>query len=275
MRLIEVADGTTVTHHQILKTPFIPQNLLQQTGAATTRVIVQTLIGTHHLPHLRILHQCLEGRHICLPHITRRHIRQVRCVACIFGTAVYSIVLGTSPQLSVFRRFRTLQTLHHLCAHHTGQIRVLAIGFLSTPPSRVTENVHIGSPHRKAVKLLILTPILNHTFIVLCTKFRACRVKHLEKQVGIPRRSHCNRFREHRHVAHIGSAMQGFAPPEELLDAQPRNGRTLVKHQLGLFLQCQPTTQVLGTFYSTQTWILIRQCLRTGSQCQHTTQQET
>ena len=275
VRFVEVADGTAVAHHQIFEAPFIAQNLLQQTGAAATWIIVKTLIGTHHLPHLRILHQSLEGWHVGFPHIAWRHVCQVGSMTGVFGTTMNGIMLGTCPQFPVLCRFRTLQTLHHLCAHHTGQIRVFTISFLTTPPSRVTENVHIGSPDRKAVELLILTPFLNHTFVILCTKLRACRVKHLEEQVRVPRCSHANRLREHRHVALVGSAMQGFAPPEELLDAQSWNGRAFVKHQLGLLFQRQAAAKIFCTFIRTQIWILIRKCLRTCSHCQHTAQQET
>ena len=236
MRIIEIAHGTTVAHHQILETPFITENLLQQTGISTTRLIVQSLVGTHHLSHLCILHQGLEGRHIGFPHISRRDVDKIGCVASVFWSAVDSIVLGTSPQFSVFCCFRTLQTFHHLHAHHGSEIRVFTISFLTSSPTRIAEDVHIGCPHTQAVELLILTTILNHAFVVLCTKLCAGSIKHFEEQVGVERRSHRNGFWEYSYIAHVGSTMQGFAPPEELLDAQSWNSRTFIQHQFGFLL---------------------------------------
>ena len=55
--------------------------------------------------------------------------------------------------------------------------------------------------------------------------------------------------------------MKGLTPPEELLDTQAWNGRTLVKHQLGFLFKCKPAAQVNGAFLSTQIGILILKIL--------------
>ena len=108
MRLIEIAHGTTVAHHQILESPLIAEDGLQQPLGTAARIIVKTLVGTHHLTHLRILHQGLEGRHVRFPHIPWGNIREIGCMTGVFGSAVHGIVLSTSPQLTVLRIFRTL-----------------------------------------------------------------------------------------------------------------------------------------------------------------------
>ena len=75
--LIEVADGTTVADDKVLEAPFIAQNLLEQTGAAATGVIVETLVGTHHFAYFGILHQSLESGHVGFPKVTRCNINEV------------------------------------------------------------------------------------------------------------------------------------------------------------------------------------------------------
>ena len=66
------------------------------------------------------------------------------------------IVLGTGPELTILRILRSLQTLHHLGAHHRGQIGILTVGLLSPAPSRIAEDIHIRCPDGKAMELLIL-----------------------------------------------------------------------------------------------------------------------
>ena len=97
MVLIEVAHGTTVAHHEVLESPLVAQDLLEQTGRTAAGIVVQTLVGTHHLSYLGILHQGLEGRHVGLPEVAHGYIIKICRVACVFRTAVYGIVLGTGP----------------------------------------------------------------------------------------------------------------------------------------------------------------------------------
>src|SRR5574344_2080328 len=113
----EVGDGTTVAHHHILESPLVAQYLLKKLGTTATRLVVPTLVGTHHLPHLCLLHQVLECWHVCLPQVAWRHIVYICHVAAPFRTAVYGTVLGTSKQFTVFCRLRSLQYSHHGLSH--------------------------------------------------------------------------------------------------------------------------------------------------------------
>ena len=67
---IEIADRSTIADNQIFESPFITENLLKQSVAATTGVIVEPLIGTHHLADVGFLDGSLESRHIGFPKIT-------------------------------------------------------------------------------------------------------------------------------------------------------------------------------------------------------------
>ena len=144
----EISNSATVGNYQVLESPLIPENLLQKAGVAAAWFIIPTLIGTHHLTHLGILHQSLEGRHISFPKVARCNIGNIVCMASPFWSAMNCIVLGTSPEFAVFRIFRSLQSAHHGTSHPTGKIRILTIGFLSTSPARITENIHVWSPDR-------------------------------------------------------------------------------------------------------------------------------
>ena len=269
--LPEVAHGTAVAHHQILESPLVAQNLLQQSAVAAAGFVVQSLIGTHHLPDLGILHQGLEGRQIRLLQVAQRHVVQVGRMAGVLRSAVHGIVLGTGPQLAVAGRLGALQSAHHLGAHDAGQVGVLAVGLLPTSPARVAEDVHVRRPHAQAVELLVLAAAL-HAVVILGTLLGAGDVEHLVEEVGIERRSHSHRFREDGHVVLVGGPVQGLAPPEELLDAQSRNGGRLVQHQLGLLLQRQSLTQVSSTLARREVGILVRQllcrCTDAHHQCQ-------
>ena len=257
VRLIEIAYCATVAHHKIFEAPLIAQYGLQQALATTARVVVKTLIGTHHLAHLRILNKSLESRHICLPHIAWRHISKVCRVACIFWSAVYGIVFCTSPQLTIFCCLRTLQALYNLHTHDAGQVWVLTIGLLSPAPTRVAKNINIRSPDRKAVELLVLTLLVIHAVVILCAEFCTRNIEALIKQIRIERCRHCHRFWEHCHITHVGCAMQSLAPPEEFLYSQARDSRTLVEHQFCLLFKSKLRTEVNSPFVGAEVRIFI------------------
>ena len=262
---VEIGHGTAVAHHQVFESPFIAQDLLQQTGVAAAGVVVETLVGAHHFAHLRILHQGLEGRHVGLPQVAGRDVGQVDGVAAPFGSAVHGIMLGAGPEFTVFGVFGTLQTTNHRTAHHTGQIGVLAVGLLASAPTRVAEDVHIGRPYRQTVEFLILTAI-EHAVVVLGAELCARGIENAVEQVGVERRGHAHWFGKHRHVAHVGSAMERLAPPEELADAQTGDCRTLVEHQLCFLLDGESAAQVFGPLLGTQTGVLVGVGLAEGAE---------
>ena len=92
---------------------------------------------------------------------------------------MHGIVLGTRPQLTVFRRLGALQTAHHGIAHHRGQVRVLTIGLLSSAPPRVAEDVYIGCPYRQTTHFHILAAQVVKTVVVLCAELRRGHIETL------------------------------------------------------------------------------------------------
>ena len=98
----EVANSTTVTSDQPLETPFITQDLLFVACLTATRLTINALIGTHHLGHLALLHQCLEGWQVGLPKVALGQVLHIKRVAIPFWSAMHGEVLGTSQQLFKF-----------------------------------------------------------------------------------------------------------------------------------------------------------------------------
>ena len=70
-------------------------------GITATGVAVDALIGTHHLGHLSVLHQCLEGRQVGFPQVALGQVLDIEGVAVPLRTAMYGKVLGTGQKLLV------------------------------------------------------------------------------------------------------------------------------------------------------------------------------
>ena len=77
-------------------------------------------------------------------------------------------VLGTCMRL-VILRVVALHTEHHAQSHAGTEVRVLAVGFLSTSPAWVAEDVHVRCPYREAAHLHVLAAQVVHTVVVLDT----------------------------------------------------------------------------------------------------------
>ena len=177
VRLVEITDGTAVAHYEVLEAPLVAQDGLQQPLGPATGVVVESLVGTHHLTHLGILHQRFESRQISLPHVAWRDVGEIGRVASVFRPAMHGKVLCAGPELAILGILWALQATHHLGAHDARQVGVFTVGLLSTPPTWVAEDVHVGRPHREAVELLVLATAPLHALVVLCTKFRRSHVE--------------------------------------------------------------------------------------------------
>ena len=92
----EVADSTAIGSNKTVETPFIAEYLLLVAGLCTACLSVDALIGTHHLCHLTLLYESLEGREVCLPEIALREILDIKGMAVPLGAAVYGEVLSAS-----------------------------------------------------------------------------------------------------------------------------------------------------------------------------------
>ena len=241
--LMDIRNGTTIRYDEILESPFVTEDVLQQTSATATRFIVQSLIGTHHLTHLCIFDQRLEGRQIGFPQVACADIHQISRMTAPFRTAMYSIMLRTCPSLTVLAFLRTLQTAYDSRTHHTGKVWILTVGLLSSTPSWVAEDVDIWRPERKAVETSHFVARC-HQLVPVSTCLRTGSVEYLIHQIRVERSGHTDWFREVSHIPHIGYSVQSLTPPLESFDTQSGNGWRVVQHQLCLLLEGQATTQI-------------------------------
>lgn len=88
---------------------------------------------------------------------------------------VYSIMFCTSVKFIVSCCIGSLQTIDYCNSQTAGQIGIFSIRLLSTPPTRITENIHIRSPHCKClitckISFTIQSPALCSCFIRYCRK---------------------------------------------------------------------------------------------------------
>ena len=198
-RFPEVADGSAVAHYQSLESPLIAENLLKQTVAATARVTIPTLIGTHHFCHLSFLHKRLEGRQIGFVEVARREVGDIELMAIPFRSTMNGKVLGAGKEFAVLAVGRSLESAHHSQSHARCEIRVFAIGFLSTPPTRVAEDVDIRCPERQALIHLHYSAFGRQGS--LGTGFIAHRRINLVDKCIIEGSSHAHRDGEHSGIA--------------------------------------------------------------------------
>ena len=123
---------------------------------AATWLTIDTLVGTHHLSHLSLLHQTLESGQVGFPEVALWQILHVKGVAIPLWSAVYGKVLGTGQQFLVIAYPLTiighsLQTTYDSQSHLSCKERVLAIGLLTTTPAWVTENINVRCPERQTL----------------------------------------------------------------------------------------------------------------------------
>ena len=258
----EVANGATVAGNQSVETPLVAQDLLFITGLGTAGLSVNALVGTHHLGHLALLHQCLESREIGFPEVALWQVFYIELMAVPLRPAVYGEVLGAGQQLAVLAHpevfaliAHTLQATHHGKAHPGGQVRVFAVGLLTASPAGVTKDVDVGSPERQALIAFDVAGTL--CLLRLYAGLVADGSKDLMEQSVVPRCCHSHRNREYGGIAVAAYAMQGFVPPLELRNAETRNGRRRVHHQTDFLFECQSCQQIVSPLLRAKAGILI------------------
>ena len=140
----EVVDSVTVGHHQSVVAPLVAQDIDEQAVAGTAGLTLETLVGTHHLPHVTFLHQGLKGWQIGLPEVAVGGF-YIHGVAQGLRSAVHGIVLGTGMRLDVFVVI-ALHAQYGLHAQHGIHVGIFTTGLLSASPTGVTEDIHVGTP---------------------------------------------------------------------------------------------------------------------------------
>ena len=98
----EVVDGVAVGDDEAVVAPLVAQDVDEQAVAGAAGASLEALVGAHHLAHMGLLHQGLEGGQVGLPQVAVRRV-DVHRVAQGLGAAVHGVVLGTGVGLQVVR----------------------------------------------------------------------------------------------------------------------------------------------------------------------------
>ena len=93
----------------MFKSPFIAKYPLQKSCITAAGLVIQPLVGTHHLAYVGLLHQGFEGGHVRFPEVAGINAVEIEFVAAPFRAGVNRIVLGTGQELPVLRVFGSLQ----------------------------------------------------------------------------------------------------------------------------------------------------------------------
>ena len=190
----EVAYGTAVTGYQSLEAPLVAQDVLLVTGITAAGITVYALVGTHHLGHVTLLYQRLEGWQIGFPQVSLWQLLHVEHVAVPLWSAMHGKVFGASQEFLVLVlpafavQTLALQSVDHGQSHALRQVRVFTVGLLSASPARVAEYVDVRSPERQALITLYASTFLG--LLVLGTCFVAGGRKDLVHQFVVPRCCH-------------------------------------------------------------------------------------
>ena len=262
--IIEVVDGVAVGEHDGIIAPLVAQDVNEQTVAGTARLALVTVVGTHHLAHIALLHQCLEGWEVSFPKVAHRH-RSVERVALRLRTAVYSIVLGTSVGLEVLVVV-ALHTQNSLHTQNGVQVRVFATSFLTTSPTRIAEDVHVRTPERQ----LWVAWIVSHTHwhieqlwivVVGTVPVGTCLVRnggeHFVHLLRVEGSRHTDRLRIDGVVA-LTHTVTSLTPPVVGRNAQTIHRDGLVHHQTHLLFWRKQGDKILHTLSIRQIDELIR-----------------
>ena len=162
--LVGVVQGPAVGDEDAVVLPFIAQDI-EQTAVCAARLFVEPVISAHHLLHVAVFDDILEGGQVGGAQVALRH-HAVELVADAFGAAVHGQVLEAgggrecvagSPKLGV----PMLQPVDACQAHRGGKEGVLAVGLHAASPAWVAEDVDVGREEGKARIVAIVAGVLR------------------------------------------------------------------------------------------------------------------
>ena len=176
-----------------------------------------------------------------------------------FGPAVHGVVLGCSHGFQVLGVV-ALKPENELRRHAAGQVGVFAVSFHAASPARVAKEIDVGAPEGEA--LIDIALAAADELMMLGARFIGDGGGNAEEQVRIPGGSQADGFREHGGAAGARHAVQAFAPPVVLRNAQAIDGRGIVHELRDLLLERQPPEQIVDAFFERSAGVLVSRWLR-------------
>ena len=190
----DIMDGAAVGDHKTIKTPFIPQNFLEQGGAGAAGFTVGAIIGAHDGIGLAFGDAGFEGRQVGHAQIALGN-NGVENVALSFWSAVHGKMFGGGNGLQVSRVI-ALQSTDELHAQAGCQVGVFSIGFLTTPPAWVAKDIDIGRPEGQPGVLVSQTAAEG--LVMLGAPFIGNGLGDAVHQFAVPGTGQANRLGEDR-----------------------------------------------------------------------------
>ncbi len=249
-----VVDRIAVRDDKALEPPVLTYQVAQQRAAAHRRA-VDGIIGAHQRIGLAVDNGGTEGGCVGVGQVELRHI-DVKSVAQGLGARVDDEVFRCRHALEIVW-IVALDAVDEGDGHMTGQGRIFAIGFLAAAPARVTEDVDIGRPVVDPVIAVGARRIARQGGIVVGAAFGGDGVADLSHQGCVPCRRHADRLWINRCMTGTGDAVQHFVPPGIAFQAQARNGRGIILHLCGLFLQRHARHQVFCARFGRQVCVQV------------------
>ena len=145
---VEITDRAAVGYDIAVKTVCIPQNLTEQTMVRAARFAVHAVVRAHNSRRMCRRDDIGKRRQVCSEQIRVGYV-DIENVTQLFRSAVYGVMLQGRVRLAIFSV--ALQTADKGVPHMRGQIRILTIGFVTSAPTRIAENIDIGRPHGQSL----------------------------------------------------------------------------------------------------------------------------
>ncbi len=191
---------------------------------------------------MAVLDECAEGGQIGLVQVQLGWMH-VEVMTIRLGTAVNGIVLGGRHEFQV-PRILSLHSLHEFDAHARREVRILAVGLLTAPPTRIPKDIDVWRPERQALIAAVL--LAPQCFLVFGARLIAYRGRLFTQQPGIERRGESDSLGKYGRGPGPSHAVQGFVPPLVGRHTEAGNGRRIVLKLRDLFLQRHARHQIGG-----------------------------
>src|SRR5687768_8330479 len=103
-------------------------------------------------------HRGAKCRKVCFAQLAFCR-RGVEPVSFRLGSRMNCVMLRSRHSLQIFR-IVTLKPFYEFDAKPRTEVRIFAVGFLSTTPTRIAKDVYVGRPKREAVEAISIPTTL-------------------------------------------------------------------------------------------------------------------
>ena len=265
-----VVQGPAVGHQQAVEVPFVAQDVHQQLAVGAAGAAVEAVVAAHHLLHVAVAHDVLEGGQVGGPQVAGTHAG-VELVPHPFGTAVHGQVLdagrrrqwlgvvGLGVPLAV-RHIAVLQSADACQPHGGGEEGVLAVGLHAAAPAGVAEEVDVGG--EEGQPRVVGGFAQGHAGVaaagldILDVGLDGHLGEDVEHHGGVEGGCQGHGSGPHGGVAVAAHAVEGLVPPAVGRQAQRGDGGVAVLHQGEFLVQGQAAQQVLHPLVHSERGVL-------------------